>query len=239
MKKLSFAVSAAMGALFSFAGASAQGVGVANPTSTIPNYDVESVGPILNEMGVKWQAQRTPAGETLVTASVADTVNFLLVPTACRDTATQSDCVGLNMVALFEGSANPQTVRAFNYRYAFASAGIDPDGDAYISRYEIADFGAQRGNLATSIQVFVNQAVMFGQELATARRTVSLEGYADDLSASMLNRAGVSSLTGVAAHAATAIDKHEQGFEKAATQIKQLIADKTTPRNKINNLNTK
>ena len=61
---------------------------------------------------------------------------------------------------------------------------------------KIADFGAQKGNLATSIQVFVNQVLMFGNELATAGRTVSLEGYADDLSASMLNRAGLSGMTG-------------------------------------------
>ncbi len=234
-KFLSIASTVAVAIGGSLTSAAAQNAGVSNPSSVIPNYDVSSIGPILNELGVAWQAQKGDDGQTFIAANVADQVNFLLAPTACRD-VNQSDCVGLNMVAIFDGAANPQTVQAFNYRYAFASAGLDPSGSAYISRYEIADYGAHRGNIATSIQVFANQVVMFGAELATARRTVSLDGYADDLSASHLNRQSVTMMTGYEVLPNSPIDAHQRGFEQAAAQVKKLIANKSAPRNKINNI---
>ena len=239
MKKSISIVSAAVFSASILAGgtALAQSATVSNPGLPIANYDVKSIGPVLNELGVAWEAQKGDDGQTYIAANVADSVNFLLAPTACR--AQGADCVGLNMVAIFEGRANPQTVQAFNFRYAFASAGLDPSGAAYLSRYEIADYGVPRGNLATSIQVFANQVNMFRSELATARQTVSLEGYADDLSASMLNRVGVTEMTGVEAHAATAVENHQVGFERAATQLKKLISDTAAPRNKIDNINVK
>ena len=237
-KFLSAAIGAVAAAGMAISGAMAQEVGVANPKSVLPNFDIQAIGPVLNELGVSWQSQGAQSGADFIAADVAGQVRFIMAPTACRG-ANNSDCVGLNMVAIYDGYANPQTVQAFNYRYAFASAGIDPSGSAYISRYEIADFGAQKGNLATSIQVFVNQVLMFGNELATAGRTVSLEGYADDLSASMLNRAGLSGMTGETPAAMSAVEAHHRGFESAAAEVKSLIADKAAPRNKIENLRAK
>lgn len=231
MKKTVIAFYAAMAAL---SGAQAQQT-VANPTSVLANFDVQTVGPILNELGVAWQARKTDTGQTYIAANAAGAVNFVLAPTACRG-AGSTDCVGLNMVAVFDGSPNPQTVQAFNYRYAFASAGIDPSGAAYISRYEISDFGIARGNLATSIQVFANQAVMFGSELETARRTVSLEGFADDMAAKELNRQARIQLSGVEAHASNSIDRHQQGLEDGAGMVRQIILDRSAPRNKIDNI---
>ena len=207
---------------------------VANPSATVKNFDVSSVGPVLNELGVAWNA-RTANGKPYIEANAAGAVNFLLSPAACRG-AGNTDCVGLNMLALFEGNPNPQTVRAFNYRYAFANAGISPSGDAYINRYEIADYGMPRGNLATSIQVFVNQAVAFGAELDSARRTVSLEGFAEDLAAKEMNRQALAEMTGVETHAQNPIDLHQQGLEDGAAAVRQFILDTSAPRNKISNI---
>jgi len=232
MKKL---IAMASAALFFGGVAHAQNGVISSPTSIIPNFDVQSIGPVLNEIGVAWQAQKTAEGTTYIAANVGGQVNFILAPAACRGEA-QSDCVGLSMVALFDGQANPQTVQAFNYRYAFASAGLDPSGAAYISRYEIADFGTPRGNLATSIKVFANQVVRLGAELDSARRTVSLDGYADDLSASFLNKQGAMVVSGEQAHELSAVEQHQEGFELAAQQVKSLIANKNAPRNKISNI---
>ncbi len=207
---------------------------VANPKSAIENFDPGSVGPVLSELGVAWQAQKNDRGQNYIIANAGGVLNFILAPAACRVDGT-SDCIGLNMLSVFDGNANPQTVRAFNHRYAFARAGIDPSGAAYISRYEISDYGMPRGNLATSIQVFVIQAVAFGSELETARRTVSLEGYADDLAAKELNRQGLSDMTGVEIHATNPIDRHRQGLEDSAIALRQFILDKSAPRNKIDN----
>lgn len=233
MKKLISIIAAAAAAVG--AAQAQEGGGLTNPNAQLANFDVGAVGPLLDELGLEWQAQLADNGQTYIAASVGGVVNFILAPTACRN-PDGSDCVGLNMVAIFEGAANPQTVRAFNYRYAFASAGIDPTGAAYLSRYDLSDYGIARGNLATSIQVFVNQVVMFGAELDTAQRTVSLEGYADDLAASSLNRKGREALTGVEIHAANAIERHAQGLEDGAEAVKRFIRDGGAPRNKIRNL---
>jgi hypothetical protein len=231
MKELSIV---AAGAALLATAATAQTPPVSNPTTSLKSFDVQSVGAVLDELGAVWQAQQGN-GQTYLAANAGGDINFLLVPAACKG-ANQTQCVGLSMVAIFDGQANPQTVTAFNYRYAFASAGLDPSGSAYIKRYEISDFGMARGNLATSILVFVEQAKMLQQELSTSRRTVALEGYADDLSAGSLNRGGVETLTGVAAHAANPVDAHQIGLDEAADHIKFFIENKNAPRNKIENI---
>lgn len=221
------------------ASAHAQNSMIASPASSIPNFDVQSVGPILNELGVIWEAKVAQNGQAYIAAGVQydqGALQFILAPAACRG-GNGDDCVGINMVAIFEGDPNPQTVSAFNYRYAFASAGIDPqNGSAYLSRYEIADYGMPRGNLATSIMVFVNQAVKFSDELATARRTVALDGYADDLSASMLNRQVRTEVAGVENHINNPVDAHDLGLEEGALYVREFLRDKAAPRNKIENL---
>lgn len=208
---------------------------ISNPNQSIAEFSAENVGPLLSELGLMWQTQRADDGKLYIAASYGGLINFMLFPVACRG-ANESDCVGLNMVAFFEGASNPQTVRAFNYRYVFASAGIDPSGVTYLSRYDIADYGIPRGNLATSIQVFVNQVAMFAAELETSGRTVSLDGYADDLSSSALNRQVREMLTGSEVHAANAIELHEFGLEEGAANVRRFILDKSAPRNKINNV---
>ena len=212
-----------------------QGPGVANPQVSIAEFSPQTVGPLLAELGLAWEVQTPETGQSYIAATYGGIINFILAPTACRG-ANGSDCVGLNMVAIFEGAPNPQTVRAFNYRYAFASAGIDPSGAAYLSRYDLSDYGIARGNLATSIQVFVNQVAMFAAELDTAQRTVSLEGYADDLAASSLNRQVREMLGGAEIHAANAIERHRFGLEDGAAAVRRFILDKNAPRNKIDNV---
>ncbi len=228
---------AATGTLFSIAtslGALAQPAPVANPTDVIASFDAQTVGSVLNELGAVWQAQEAN-GQNYIAANAGGEINFLLVPAACKG-ANNTQCVGLSMVAIFEGDANPQTVTAFNYRYAFASAGLDPSGSAYIKRYEISDYGMARGNLATSMLVFIEQAKMLHSELSTARRTVAFEGQSDDLSARALNRDGLSDIYGAKIHAANPIDAHQNGLDDTARQVEFFIENKSAPRNKIKNL---
>ncbi len=231
MKKLICIAAAA--AMVPF-GAMAQTSPVANPTETIASFDAQTVGSVLNELGAVWQAQQAN-GQSYIAANAGGEINFLLVPAACKG-ANNTQCVGLSMVAIFDGNANPQTVTAFNYRYAFASAGLDPSGAAYIKRYEISDYGMARGNLATSVLVFIEQAKMLQSELSTSRRTVAFEGQSDDLSARALNRDGISDLYGAEIHAANPVDAHQIGLDDAAEQIKFFIENKSAPRNKIENL---
>ncbi len=209
---------------------------VSNPTSIIDYFSTESIGEVLSELGVTWQAYQADNGQPFIDANFANVVNFRLIPAACSDQANFQKCVGLSMLSGFSGSANPQTVNAFNYRFAFASAGLDPSGDAYLSRYEISDYGMARGNLATSLMVFVQQSAYFAEELSSASRTVSLEGYADDLSASTLNKLVHQDLTGTVPLPSNPVEFHQQGIEEMAEHVRHFISDKSAPKNKISNI---
>ena len=208
---------------------------VSNPSSILSDFSTEAIGQVLSELGATWQAYAADNGQPYIDANFAGAVNFRLIPAACGEAGFRR-CVGLSMLAGFSGDANPQTVNAFNYRFAFASAGLDPSGEAYLSRYEISDYGMARGNLATSLMVFVQQAAFFAEELSSARRTVSLEGYADDLSASTLNKLVREDLTGEKVLAANPVESHQQGIEEMAEHVRHFISDKSAPKNKITNI---
>lgn len=233
-KRAGLATASLVAAMTAGASALAEEPPVSNPAVLLRDFDAQSVGAVLSELGVIWQASETE-GQPYIAASAGGEVSFILVPAACRG-ENHTGCVGLSMVAIYDGGADARTIQAFNYRYAFASAGLDPSGDAYLKRYEISDYGIARGNLATSILVFLEQAQMLRNELSTARRTVAQEGYADDLAASLLNRGGVEALTGRRAHMAGAIEAHRVGLDESALHVKRLINNPRAPRNKINNI---
>ena len=239
MKKI---VGIALAGAFSLSGALAQNSQlsntnepVSNPTSMVSEFSVQTVGSVLSELGVTWQAYQADNGQPFIDANFAGVMNFRLIPAACTQSGYQK-CIGLSMIAGFTGQANAQTVNAFNYRYAFASAGLDPSGEAYISRYEISDYGMPRGNLATSLLVFVQQAALLSDELASARQTVSLEGFADDLAAARLNQMVREDITGVETVAANPVELHQQGIEDLAEHVRQFVSDKSAPKNKIANI---
>lgn len=208
---------------------------VADPNRAIANFDIASVGAVLTELGVTWQTMTAQDGTPIVAANVAGALIFYLQPTACQG-ANNTNCIGLNTLAFFDGAANPQTVRAFNDRYAFVSAGLmSSGGGAYISRYDIADYGIPRGNVASSVLNFVTLADNFQSELASASQTVAFEGYAADLSSSFLNKRGIEKLTGAHDLPSNSLDLHQSALEESLQQILMLSTDKTFPHNKIRN----
>lgn len=193
------------------------GSGIQNAGQLLRNYDVETLVPILQELGMKWEGRTGPTGKILLVTS-PDGLKFVMVPTACQAGANQG-CVGLNMIALFSGNADYRTVNSFNYRYAFSSAGIDDSGTAYIGRYEIADYGVPKGNLIVSMAVFLSQAGYFGDTLNTASRTVSTTPSPDDLAANALNMPDLATMT-----------THQAGFEQTREMVKVLVqAEQQSP----------
>ena len=232
-------------AAFAGAGAAiAQDAPVSDPRGVVENFDARHVGPLLTELGVVWQEGQLNSGGRVIKASIGN-FSFMIVPMACRNEAAQLGCVGANLVALYEGlTPNSQTVSAFNQHYVFTSAGALPGGaGAYLSRYEIADYGIPRGNLASSIGSFVYLADTFRKEIASGRRTVSLDGYADDMSARRLN-GRMSEALGfetvnrtLAAYApVNRAALHRAGFETTTETVKALLDWSGAPKNKISNL---
>lgn len=235
MKKLIAAIAALAAA--SGAGHAQQEL-VSNPRGLVSNFAISDVGAILTEMGAVWQQRQTPEGQPYIIANVGGELVLNIIPTACLG-QNYTNCVGMNAIALFSGAGlNYQTVSAFNQKYAFTTAGISQDGSsAYLSRYDIADYGIPRGNIAASLLNFVALADKFRGELATAGRTVSLEGYADDMSSRLLNSRSLAMIAGE--QAIEGATRHDIAFEKTSELVDTLLSDRDTPRNKIKNITAK
>ena len=171
-------------------------------------------------------------------ASIGAALSFNVVPAACLGSDGKSNCVGANMITLFTGGApNPQSVSAFNQKYVFTSAGMYSDGSgAFLSRYDIADYGIPRGNVASSIYNYFTLAQRFRDEIAT--KTVSADGYADDLSAAALTvESGKAMGFDVAvASDATMAGVHRASLEATPELVRKLLASENAPRNKIANI---
>lgn len=209
------------------------GSGLSNPTNIVKNFSVQTVGPVLNELGMPWEVRQLDNGAQYIIAAGGST-QFILFFTACQGS---NGCVGMQAVTFFRGvDPNPQTVQAFNSNIPFVTAGVDQDGEAYISRYDISDYGIPRGNIASSMLNFLATAEMFAGELASAHQTVSLDGYASDMSASHLNRQVTQNLTGKPAHApetAKGFARHQVGIEEGAAMIRLLLQEDKIGRNEI------
>ncbi|HXI86303.1 MAG TPA: hypothetical protein VNH64_02510 [Parvularculaceae bacterium] len=208
---------------------------VVSDETILKHFDTANVGDVLTGMGATWQAMTAQNGQPYIEASLGGALNLVLVPTAC-ETPGFVNCVGLNTVSVLKGSSfNPQTVTAFNQRYPFATTGLWVDGkEAYISRYEISDFGIPRGNIEVSIRNLAVLADRFRDELASSKKTVSLEGYAEDLAAGYLNRKNLEALGGAPAQAALA--RHAAGVEDSLELVRGLVESDSAPENKVNNI---
>ena len=229
-------LAAALAATASIGAASAQDE-ISNPRGMVANFDAANLGPVLSELGLVWQQRTTQEGQPYIAASVGGELMINLIPTACAG-AKFTGCVGLHTIALFPGeNINYQTVLAFGQKYAFTSVMIAEDASkAAISRYDIADYGIPRGNVDSSLRNFVYLAMMFRQELASGAKTVSLKGYADDMSAGMLN---TRTLVETGSDAAKTLPRHQQAMQESAEMISVLFREGEAPRNKIENIGAK
>lgn len=239
MKKLSGASLGAAAFMLSAGAAVAQGEEIiSNPRGMVANFDAVNLGPVLTELGVVWQERQLADGRSFIAASIGAALSFNIIPAACLGADGKSNCVGANFITLFTGGApNAQSVSAFNQKYVFTSAGMYSDGSsAFLSRYDIADYGIPRGNIASSVYTYFQLAQRFRDEIAT--KTVSADGYADDMSAAALNlESGIS--IGIDAAVATngsVAAMHQASLEATPELVRKLIASDNAPRNKISNV---
>lgn len=206
---------------------------VSNPTGLISNFDAETILPLLGELGLSTQGATLPDGRKIILASAPNGLKFELTPTACNDENT--GCSGLHTVALFKSNAPSRTVAAFNYRYAFVSTGVDDSGVAYVSRYDVADFGTPRGNLAVSIQNFLHMASVFDRHLYEATNTVEKDALDSDLAANGLNMQGILANASLANQVGLSPASHRVSFEALSNVIDTFVqADGLAPGRIVN-----
>jgi len=236
-KKTALGILAAVTASTSAAHAQADGApGFANPSGIVANFDAANLGSVLSDLGVVWQERKTSEGRTYIAANIGGQLSIAFLPQACLKDGV-ANCVGLNTYAEFSDVAvNPQSISAFNQKYWFVSAGATSNNQgAFISRYDIADYGIARGNIKSSLENFIVLAIKLRDELKSGSRTVSLDGYADDLSASLLNRRGFEDIGGEIARTSI-VDYHLNGFEETPEFVKIFVSDPSAPKNKIINV---
>lgn len=209
---------------------------VSNPGMLLESLHAEAIVPVLDELGIQYQGASLENGQKVILAQAPNGVKFNLTPVACDKAGKR--CRGLNMVALFQTSAPDRVVAAFNYRYAFISAGVDDSGIAYISRYDIADYGMPRGNLAVSLANYLHMAKLFDRHLYEATNTVRLDASDTDLAANGLNMNAILADTGLAQTVGLDMASHEVSFESIPGIVDTFIsADKLSPGRLINQVN--
>ncbi|MEO1657383.1 MAG: YbjN domain-containing protein [Pseudomonadota bacterium] len=187
MKNLVWAAWAAMlmiGEASAQANALGTSRGIRNPSAPLTSLHAEALIPVVQQMGLELDGVVLPAGERVLLVTAPDGMQFQITPMACDD---RGRCRGMHLVTLFQTEVDHRTVAAFNYRYAFVSAGLNGDDVAYLSRYEVADFGMPRGNVAVTIRLFLETAALFSEHLAASTGELQKPPAADDLSANGLN----------------------------------------------------
>ncbi|MEO0699346.1 MAG: YbjN domain-containing protein [Pseudomonadota bacterium] len=187
MKNLVLAVLAAMlmiGEAVAQANALGTSRGIRNPSAPLTSLDAEALIPLIQQMGLAYDGVTFPSGERVLLVTAPNGTRFQITPMACDD---RGRCRGMHIVTLFQTEVDERTVAAFNYRYAFVSAGLSGDNVAYLSRYEVADFGMPRGNVAVTIRLFLETAALFSEQLGAATGDLQKPPAANDLSANGLN----------------------------------------------------
>jgi hypothetical protein len=206
---------------------------VRNPSASMISLHAEAVMPLLTELGIEHQGATLPGGQKVILATSPNGLKFQITPTACDESGTR--CKGLNMLALFNTRAAERTVSAFNYRYAFVSTGLDDSGVAYISRYDIADYGVPRGNLAVSVQTFLYMSSLFDRHLYESTNTVQKRPSDMDLAAHGLNMRQVLADVSLSQSLGLDVATHEVSFEEITRFVDSFVkADALAPGRLIN-----
>lgn len=238
MTKISMRLSAGLIALAAVAApASAQTQElISEPRGMVQNFDPVNLGPVLTELGIVWQERQLADGTRFIAASAGGAMTFNIVPTACVG-PNGTSCLGAMTYTMFTGSPNQQSVYAFGQKHAFASTGMMSDGGgAYLARYDIADYGIPRGNVASSLVNYLSLAQRFQAEIAA--KTVSADGFVDDMSASILTVRAAAAI-GVDASVkgdGTTAALHQASMNASPELIRELFKSDNAPRNKISNL---
>lgn len=209
-------------------------VPVSNPGELLPSLHAEAVVSVLDEMGIEYQGATLPNGQKVLLAKAKNGIKFQLTPTACDKGGLR--CRGISMVALFKSNAPDRAISAFDQHYVFVSAGMQDEGVAYLTRYDLADFGIPKGNLAVSLMNYVHMAAIFDRHLYEATNTVALPS-ASDLSGESLNMKAILASSDLANSLGYSEESHQVSFELLPDVVNTFVkADDLAPGRLVNSV---
>jgi hypothetical protein len=206
---------------------------IRNPSAPLTSLHAEALVPILRQLGLSHEGAILPGGEKILRVTTPHGARLQLIPMSCD---APERCRALHILSLHEANSNRRQTQAFAMRYAFLSAGTGSDGTAFLSRYELADFGIPRGNLATSLLTFIKMMARFEDLLGRPAEALTQAPLASDLSAFDLNkRALAQHLPAKAIEDALPLHPHDQGFEATSRMVETFIrAEKIYPGQIVN-----
>jgi hypothetical protein len=208
---------------------------IRNPSAPLTSLHAEALVPILSQMGLSYEGVTLPRGDRALLVSAPGGQRFQITPMACD---SQNRCRGMHFVTLFETGADRRTVAAFNERYAFVSAGVSADNIAYLTRYELADYGIPRGNVAVAIDVFLKTSDLFAEHLKDGPKGLRQAPDGSDLAANALNRRSLALAVPVAAEGGLPpLHGHATSFEETLYIVETYVrAEKIYPGRIVNSL---
>lgn len=211
---------------------------IRNPSAPLTSLHAEALIPIVSQLGYDYEGVMLPGGEKALLVETGRGSRFQITPMACDPSGR---CRGMHLVSMFETDVDRRTVMAFNDRYAFVSAGMSGDDLAYLARYEIADFGLPRGNIAVSIDVFLETASLFVEHLENASGDLKQAPQGGDLAANGLNMQGlmqsVSLHPGGHSHSGVEPHPHAMSFEMTNDIVETYVrAEEIYPGRIVNHI---
>ena len=206
---------------------------VSDPSGMMSSFNATELEAVLESAGYQVAVLNDGRARVLGVENAAGQFIYLR-PRVCLATDSGgARCVGLQTFVLFDAQATAQSIAAFNARYPFASAGAERAGGYYLSRYDIADYGMPRGNLAIIVANFFHLAEIFQETVTFDTKTASADGYADDLKARRLNAAALTTVSDRIA--ARAVPSHRVGYELEGGELPQLVDGAAPYKDKISN----
>ena len=125
---------------------------VRDPAGLIADYNINSVGRILTELGLRWKAEFLDAKTQVVVADVYG-LTVLFAPSRCNDVSTS--CSDLQILSVFEGNTlSPAIVGRFNNDFVFGYVGLTGSEGFFLRRYDFEETGFTRAHLRQAIFSF-------------------------------------------------------------------------------------
>lgn len=134
-------------------------------TRLIDNFTEQDLLAVLAERDASWQISKRSNGDPLYMITFESGLKAFAWFSACRD----GQCFGLVLLAQFAGEdGNPdrtleKRIRDFNDRYPAGKVFHDKNGNVFVQRYVMADYGITMRNLLTQIGVFEDIAQLYAK----------------------------------------------------------------------------
>lgn len=143
-------------------------------------FTYDEVESVLTSLGLPHLRVKDQDGNPYISVTEPESkINFAIALTVCQG----AGCYGMLIDTAYNRGAEipAQVINEFDFGQPFIAAAMLNASTAYISRYEIADFGIPRGNIASNIINFIEIAKMLPGFIEANGTMASATGLQPDI----------------------------------------------------------